>query len=116
MDAAQTTKKIALFLAAALLMAGAASAQTLTVDKTAINFAVGFNQDTVTVGSSDGTTPLSFAVSTSAGWFTVQQVSGTLGVTPATLRVQKIGDCSPSCTGATITITHSGADFKTITV
>jgi uncharacterized protein (TIGR03437 family) len=121
MDAAQTTKKISPFLAVALLFAGAASAQTLTTSTSSITLSsLGQTQQTVDVSSSDGT-PINFSVtpSASAGWFTVQQVSGTLGVTPATLRFTLTGTCSVgtnSCTNANVTLTHTPTDTKVISV
>ncbi len=122
MDAAHITKKTAPFLAVALLLAGAASAQTLTTslgsNPTVTLSSLGQTQVTVQVLSSDGTTPISFGLASSGTWYTV---SSSAGVTPATLTIRLRADCSTggnTCTGgagSSITLTGSGS-FGTQTI
>src|ERR1044071_1578800 len=102
MDAAQTFKKTALFLATALLLAGAASAQTLTVSSGSANFDITGLPQTINVRSSVGAVTFSFTNQV-GNWFTVSPSTGSTGANPATVpvTVSVTGDCSTSggCSG-----------------
>src|SRR4051794_30947767 len=95
MDAAQTTQKTALFLAVALLLAGAASAQTLTTSSgsnpTVTLSSIGQTQVTLQVLSADNTTAIPFSVTRNNDWYSVSPTSGT---TPATLTITLTGACN----------------------
>src|SRR4051812_47792314 len=108
MDAAQTTKKISSFLAVALLLAGAASAQTLTTSlgsnpTITLNSATGQSQVTFQMTSSDNVAAIPFSLTKgNATWFSVSPISGS---TPATVTVTLTGACNTlgnTCTGSTI--------------
>src|SRR3954454_19786088 len=96
MDAAQTTKKISSFLAVALLLAGAASAQTLTTSlgsnpTVTLNSATGQSQVTLQLTSSDGSTAIPFTLSGGAPWFSVSRSST---ATPSTITITLTGACN----------------------
>src|SRR5437763_1521084 len=121
MDAAQTTKKTALFLAVALLMAGAASAQTLTTslgsNPTVTLSSLGQTQVPLQVLSSDGTTAIPFSLTKgSSTWFSVTPVSGS---TPQQITITLTDSCNSlgnTCTGSTITVNSTAGGTQTITV
>jgi len=89
MDAAQTFRKTAPFLALALLCAGAAFAGTLQVGgqqgTATISIVPGFPTVTAQVTSADGT-PTAFTITSSGTWFSVNPTSGT---TSATLTINR---------------------------
>lgn len=120
MDAAHTFRKSAFIWAAALLVAGAASAQPtlqvspakVTLDPT--NYAYGA---TISVTSSDGTTAIPFTISTPPFWY---KVTSNSGVTPATLTINNIntscifsGGCDQSFT---LTATSPGTGTASVEV
>lgn len=114
MDAAQLTRKIGLYLICALLLAGAASAQTLVVSPTTVTFS-SFQRD-VTVNVTSTGAPINFTVdSPHAPWYSITASSLT---TPATLQFhQSLSNCeiSNSCTGE-IKIRHTGVSSDDVTV
>jgi trimeric autotransporter adhesin len=127
MDAAQTLRKLALFLAVALLCAGAAFAGTLQVGGSAtptINIQpLGFATASFQLVSADGSsTPFTVAVPSNA-WFSVSPTSGTTagssGTTITILRDRAgaaTGCLSGPCPDRTFTIAENGNAANTVTV
>lgn len=128
MDAAQLTRKLALYFAGALLMSGAASAQTLVVSPSTVTFRPFLQQVTINVTSTG--TPVNFTVGAPhAPWYTITGTdldAVTPGIqmqTPATVNVNRIADnCSQGsstnpCTGTfTITNTTTAGDSVVVNV
>src|SRR4051812_38023211 len=90
MDAAQLTRKIALFLGCALLLASAASAQDLVASPSTVTFTPVVNSQQVQLTMSDASSG-AFTVTNTAGWFTVSPMSGSS--LPATLTVTLNSSC-----------------------
>jgi uncharacterized protein (TIGR03437 family) len=116
MDAAQLTRKIALYFAGALLMAGAASAQTLVVSPNTVTFRPFAQQFTLNVTSSTAT-QINFTVGATQPWYTVVASGNT---TPATLTVTRIlENCGQSNTCTTffnVTNNANSADVARVDV
>src|SRR5689334_18701762 len=103
MDAAQLFRKFSLLFVGALLLAGAANAADITVDKDTITFTVVTHQDTINVSMSDQS-HATFTITKPAGasWFTVSPSSGSL---PAALTVTRQSGCTNLACDTTFTIT-----------
>ena len=90
MDAAQTTKKIVFCFAGALLLAGAASAQTLVVSTNTVTFNSFVNSVPITVSSTGDN--FQFTIGAHSSWYT--PAPGTVYTTPATVFVTRVlGNC-----------------------
>jgi uncharacterized protein (TIGR03437 family) len=111
MDAAQLTRKLALFLAGALLSTGVVHAQTLTANPTSVTFTAFEGQRQVQLTMSDSSAQ-SFTIANTAGWFTVTPSQNT---TPATLTISRVADCTTTAAGCNTSFTVTGAS-QTVTI
>src|SRR3954447_7213534 len=115
MDAAQLTRKTAFCFAVALLLAGAASAQTLVVSTNTVTFSSFVNSVPITVTSSGA--DFQFTIGAHSPWYTPAQ--GTVFTTPATINVTRVlGNCANlgTCTESFNLIKNGSENTATINV
>jgi uncharacterized protein (TIGR03437 family) len=114
MDAAQLFRKFALLFLGALLLAGAAHAANIVVDKDTITFTVVTGQDTVNVSLDDQSTQ-ALTITNTSGWFSVS--ANPAGTVPTTLTVTRFGNCIVTAAGCDTTFTvGAGGATKNIRV